>query len=255
MQVLVDFSSLSRSSALGRMLRGVLKLVPHGLIMPVWQGALRGARWIVGSATHGCWLGSYESEKQRRFASSIGQGATVMDVGANVGFYTLIASRQVGSQGRVVAIEPNERNLTFLRRHVAMNACAQVSIVAAAAGRMDGSTHFTQGTNPSMGHVSVDGAELVSLRSLDSLKKELRLGRVEVMKIDVEGFELDVLEGAATILSEDKPTIFLATHGMEISRRCRHHLQRRGYAVAPIMAAISTTDADEFIAIPRDSVA
>ncbi len=56
------------------------------------QGPLRGKKWIVGSSTHGCWIGSYEHKKQRTFWLSLRPNDVVYDIGANVGFYTLLAA-------------------------------------------------------------------------------------------------------------------------------------------------------------------
>ena len=89
-------SEISNRSVAGRLLRLPLALIPPALAMPVLQGPLRGYRWIVGSSNHGCWLGSYEYAKQRLFAQMVRSGDVVFDVGANVGFYTLLAACRVG---------------------------------------------------------------------------------------------------------------------------------------------------------------
>ena len=74
--------------------------------MPIWQGRLKGKRWIVGSGASGYWRGSYEYENQLVFVRMVARGSTVFDVGAHVGFYTLLASVVVGPAGRVFAFEP-----------------------------------------------------------------------------------------------------------------------------------------------------
>lgn len=117
----MNLSGIPRRSVLGRVLRAPLRLIPPGTVLPVLQGRLRGARWIVGAGTHGCWLGSYEYGKRRLFERLVRPGQVVWDVGANAGFYTLLASRLVGSTGSVVAIEPLPRNLSYLRRHLELN--------------------------------------------------------------------------------------------------------------------------------------
>lgn len=66
------------------------------MVVPVLQGSLRGRKWIVGSSNHGCWLGSYEWKKQRLFTRTVSSGDVVFDIGAHVGFYTLLASVLVG---------------------------------------------------------------------------------------------------------------------------------------------------------------
>ena len=117
----MNFSAVPYHSWLGRVLRFPLRLLPPETIVPILQGRLRGKRWIVGSGNHGCWLGSYEYEKRRAFEQTISAGNIVFDVGAHVGFYTLLASTLVGPTGRVVAFEPAPRNLRYLKEHLRLN--------------------------------------------------------------------------------------------------------------------------------------
>src|SRR5579864_334767 len=85
MSIRINFSAINRSSLLGRILRLPLRLLPRGSVVPILQGPLRGRRWIVGSSTHGCWLGSYENGEQKILQASIRPGSVVYDIGANVG--------------------------------------------------------------------------------------------------------------------------------------------------------------------------
>ncbi|NQV00191.1 MAG: FkbM family methyltransferase [Parcubacteria group bacterium] len=115
------------------MLRFPLKLIPSGVVVPVMQGVLKGKKWVVGSGdNHGYWLGSYEYRMQSFFAETIKPGSVVYDIGANVGFYTLLASKIVGVQGRVFAFEPLPENIFYVRKHVELNHCDNVVIIEAA---------------------------------------------------------------------------------------------------------------------------
>jgi FkbM family methyltransferase len=231
---MINLSGISPAGLLGRLLRLPLRLLPGNLVVRVLQGPLRGAKWIVGAATHGSWLGSYEAEKQLKFTAALRGGDVVLDVGANVGFYTLLAARSVGSAGRVIAIEPNPRNVRYLKRHIELNGQLQVTVVAAAAGATDGTAKFAMSEHAEMGRLSAQGTETVTVRSLDSLATELGLGHVRLMKIDVEGAELEVLLGATGILERDRPFIFLATHGAQVTRDCVDFLSARGFRVDPL---------------------
>jgi hypothetical protein len=131
---MINFSGLSERSLFGRILRSPLALLPRGLTVPIVQGPLRGWWWKVGSGIHGYWLGSYEADKQPRFASVIRPGDIVFDIGAHVGFYSLLASKMVGPQGRVFAFEPVQRNLYYLHRHLQLNRIANVTVVQTAVG-------------------------------------------------------------------------------------------------------------------------
>src|SRR3989442_5722801 len=83
----LNLSAISSRSVAGKLLRWPLRFVPRELAVPIPQRALRGKRWIVGSATHGCWLGSYEYTKQRLFGGRVATRGIVYDAGANVGLY------------------------------------------------------------------------------------------------------------------------------------------------------------------------
>src|SRR5258707_6646816 len=146
----VDISRVSRASLLGKALRAPLAFIPKAAVVRVLQGPLAGRRWIVGSATHGAWLGTYEYRKQRLFALSIQPGMVVFDLGANVGFYTLVAAVRTGERGRVYAFEPVPRNLGFLRRHLGHNRVRNVEIVEAAVSNASGVAAFEDFGDPSM---------------------------------------------------------------------------------------------------------
>ena len=159
---MIDLSPLRSESLLGKLARLPLRLIPPGAVVPILQGQLRGARWIVGSGVHGCWLGFYESAKQREIAKRVRRGSDVFDVGAHVGFYTLLFSRLAGTQGRVAAFEPNRANLALLRRHLALNDVANVEVVQAAVTSRSGLTRFASGDSSYTGHTSREGDSTVA---------------------------------------------------------------------------------------------
>ncbi|MBN8636124.1 MAG: hypothetical protein J0M07_12425 [Anaerolineae bacterium] len=97
----MNFSGISRQSLIGQLLRLPLALMPKSARVPILQGALRGRWWIAGSSNHGCWLGSYEFDKQQRLSAHVQPGMVVYDIGAHVGFYTLLAAQLVGPGGHV----------------------------------------------------------------------------------------------------------------------------------------------------------
>jgi len=86
----MNWLRISDKSLFGKVLRFPLRLLPAQTRMPIMQGRLKGKRWIVGSSNHGCWLGSYEFDKQHLFERTITQGSIVFDLGGHVGFYTLL---------------------------------------------------------------------------------------------------------------------------------------------------------------------
>ena len=204
--------------------------------MPILQGPLRGKRWIAGAHTHGCWLGTYEHEKQKLFSSEIKEGNIVYDIGANAGFYTLLASVLVGSSGHVYAFEPLQRNIHFLHEHLRLNEITNVDVIEAAVSDIAGESYFDDSAGAAMGHLAPAGNKQVKTVTIDEVIEEKRLRPPEAIKIDVEGAELLVLSGAEAALKKYRPKVFLSTHGQEVHLKCRHFLNSLGYKIRPLGA-------------------
>jgi FkbM family methyltransferase len=247
----IDFSAINRSSLLGALLRAPLHLLPAATVMPVLQGPLRGAKWIVGSGTHGCWLGSYEHQKGKIFQTMVPTGSVVYDIGANVGYYTLIAAFLVKSSGQVFAFEPVPRNYRFLEQHLALNHLSNVTVVKSAVSSVPGERYFDPAPGPSMGHLAEAGSLKVRCATLDDFVFKEANPAPHVIKIDVEGAEADVLAGASEVLRRNRPLIFLATHGEAVQRECRNILNGHGFIVKSVDGQ-PMDRADELIAGPPE---
>lgn len=243
----INFSGLSDRRLLGQVIRLPLKLIPAQMVVPIWQGRLRGVRWIVGSSTHGCWLGSYEYYKQRVFVDTVKNGGILFDIGAHVGFYTLLASVLVGSTGRVYAFEPVLRNLFYLGKHLKINHITNVTVVKAAVSDLSGEATFDEGPGSSMGHLSAQGTYIVNTVTLDEMIAAKQIPVPDYLKIDVEGAEWSVLHGAKFLLAQSHPTIFLATHSPTIHQECCRFLESLGYSLHSINAS-DVWHSDEILA-------
>jgi FkbM family methyltransferase len=140
---------------------------------------------------------SYEDGTTRLFRDLIKPDMTVVDIGANVGYYTLIAGRLVGPKGRVFAFEPAPETFDLLSRCVATNRLDNVEAVQAAVAEKSGTAKLFLSPDP-ITHSLYGKGELGSVEvpmiSLDSFLRG-HGGRVDVVKIDVEGGELKVIEG------------------------------------------------------------
>lgn len=225
---------LSHTRPLGRLVRLPLRLVPRKAVVRVLRGRLRGMRWIAGSSINGCWLGTYESDKAALFGQAVREGSVVFDVGAHVGYYTLLSSVLVGSEGRVVAFEPLPANLAYLREHLRLNGVSNVTVVEAAVSDHEGKAFFEEAPSSSMGHISSAGTLEVKLLSLDSQVASGVLPPPDVIKMDIEGAEGSALSGARDVLTRYHPVIFLATHGAGVHADCCTMLESLGYDLQPI---------------------
>ena len=239
----MNLSRITDRTFIGRVLRLPLRLIPSQTVLPIMQGPLKGMKWITGSGVHGYWLGIYENEKQQKFIQQVKTGSVVYDIGANVGFYTLLASVLVGGAGRVVAFEPLPANLAYLTKHLALNNVRNTQVIEAAVSDENGTAMFTDITERSSGHFDLSGKLEVRTVRLDTLCENGEIPLPDVMKIDVEGAEYQVLRGALSILEKHHPLIFLATHGREVHKQSCDLLVQLGYRLASISSAsVETTD-------------
>lgn len=143
-------------------------------------------------------------------------GATVVDVGANIGYNAVHAARRVGSGGRVVAVEPAPDNLTVLERNLAAARLPNVTVRPVAAGRdkghrklyLRGDTSAVNSLYPQSCYASVTGVIDVPVERLDELVED----DPDLVKIDVEGAELEVLEGMERLLRRPGLALIVEWH-------------------------------------------
>lgn len=137
-------------------------------------------------------------------------GDAFIDVGENQGFFTILASRQVGKSGQVVAFEPAPRERTRLLRNLRLNRCTNVSVEPVAVGRESGEAEFHAFSRHqgSLSGLTSGGSDVVApgtafrvpVMALDDIYDRLSGSRLRAIKIDAEGAELDVLRGCARLL-------------------------------------------------------
>jgi FkbM family methyltransferase len=218
--------------------------------MTIRSGPTKGMKWIAGSGAHGCWLGTFEFDKQTALARFVRPGMTLYDVGASAGFYTLFFSRLAGPTGKVYAFEPFASGARFLLDHVRLNRLRNVRVLQAAVSDRVGMQGFTTDCGLTMnGLCETDDALLqVPTVCLDRLD----LPPPDLIKMDVEGGEAAALRGARETLRCHRPVVFVALHGAEQTRECNLLLRELGYHIHILDGAVVTGDppSDEIYAIP-----
>lgn len=165
-------------------------------------------------------------EERQLLRSLLRPGMTVVDVGANIGYYMLLAEQAIGATGKVICIEPSSENLPELRRAIAINSLKNVTLHEVALGDHEGDVGLHAGINSGVSDVG-SASYTVPLRRLDQLVQE----PVHFLKIDVEGYEGQVLAGASALLSKFKPILFLELHP--------HIVGKFGYSVRAILDNLS----------------
>lgn len=147
------------------------------------------------------------------------------DIGANVGLYTLVASRAVGPKGKVLAFEPDVRNRerleAALRRNGAENVVVHPFAFSDAIGQIDFAIGFGGQSHIAEAKDMAVAAQVVTVPALTLDAAAERFGIPDLIKIDVEGAETTVLQGGQKFLSDHSPTMIIEFHGEERLREGR----------------------------------
>lgn len=163
--------------------------------------------------THLYLFGLWEPQISDWMASRVKPGDVFVDVGANIGYYTLLASTLVGSTGRVIAVEASPSICQRLRRNVEINGGANVSIHNVAASDRQGSVKLFKGPpgNPAETTTAESaGFELeceVPAERLDALLAPADFRRARILKLDIEGAEYGALRGLTGLLPSSHPEL------------------------------------------------
>lgn len=154
--------------------------------------------------------GTYEPEMTATLRTMLKEGDVFVDLGANEGFFSMLASRMVGPRGRVFAIEPQERLWPVIIQNIALNDAANIHLVPFAVSDAAGEAEIVVTPASNSGATSMVAKssmlsrfrprQRVALRTLDDLSARYGFGRISVMKVDIEGFELNALRSAEGLL-------------------------------------------------------
>ncbi|MBP5982967.1 MAG: FkbM family methyltransferase [Fluviicola sp.] len=156
--------------------------------------------------------GTYEKGTIQLLGDFLKKGSVFMDIGANIGLMSTIASKIVGEKGRVYAVEANPKTIEVLRHNCAINQCENIEILPIALASEKGSAILYENWNVNRGGASLisQGDEhgiTVSKERLDDLFSQD--SPVHLVKIDVEGFELEVLKGGVAWFKTQQPVFII----------------------------------------------
>ena len=177
-------------------------------VATIRSGRGAGMKIKVASANVGYCLGTTEPVVQDALADALEPGGVCYDLGANVGFFTLIAAKAVGNRGRVYAFEPAPETAAELRANVELNSLDYVEVIEAAVSDSVGEATLAEDGDNLRAQLSADGEVTVSTVALDALD----LRPPDFIKIDVEGAERQALEGMRQTIDRRQPTILLEMH-------------------------------------------
>lgn len=210
-------------------------------------GPAEGLRFDAGADTVRFEKGDYEQPVQQALASLARPGDVCYDIGANLGFFSILLGRLVGPMGIVHAFEPVPANAAAIERNARLNDLGNVRVMRMALTRSDGEAELLLAQHVG-GAVLADagtppdpaGRLTVSTAAVDSLLARGELAPPRLVKIDVEGAEMDVLLGMERTLRDHAPTLVLelddATQSQCESKvgTCRGFLESLGYRTEPL---------------------
>jgi FkbM family methyltransferase len=190
--------------ALRTVTRPMVIRVREGFVMQV-DGSSQTGRMLYAT-------GEYESETSRLVERLLGPGDTMIDVGANIGYFTILGARTVGGRGRVVAFEPMPQVRARLEQNIALNQLTNVAVRNEALSDASGPITFYAGPADDTGLASLrplsGSSEVAVTRArFDDLLSPS--DRVALVKIDVEGAEMAAIRGMSQCLRRDSPHVIL----------------------------------------------
>ena len=212
-------ASTQHTNALVRLIWGRTSHALRWRPVPILAGPGRGLRINLHGSAVGFATGTAERPLQDAVARELAPGMTFFDIGANVGFVTLIAASLVGPSGSVHAFEPVPENIAAIRENLELNGIDWVELHETAVARRSGSaslidstvsafSRLEQITSPTEARDRIE----VAVTSIDELLASGSVPKPDVVKIDVEGAELEVIEGMRDTLAELKPVLLCEVH-------------------------------------------
>ena len=235
--------AIYRSGPLARYIRrGLNRAAPTGLAeVKVAAGDLAGFTLQLDMQTEkDYWLGTYEPALQSALHTLIPSGAVVYDVGANIGYVSLLLAKAAGEKGRIYAFEALPANVERLRRNMELNAVgARVQVVARAVTQAAGPVRFLVHASGGMGKAAgsagrdepYSGEVIVDGISLDEFVYSSPNPPPQVVKMDIEGGEVMALPGMRRVLAEARPLMLMELHGPESARAAWEALTAAGYTI------------------------
>lgn len=255
-----------RHPRLARLLRRALnRAAPGGLgVVEVASGGLAGMKLELDmQAEKTYWLGTYEPELQAAIADLVQPGWVVYDVGANIGYITLLLARAVGDAGFVYAFEPLPENQPRLQRNLELNGMqGRVECFAAAVVDQRQEVDFLTGPSHKMGKVQGSAGQDkiaygASIRvpgfPLDEFADEAGHRSPDLIKMDIEGGEILALPGMQGLLATRKPLVFLELHGPQAAKAAWETFNLAGYQVCrmeagyPAVASLAELNWKEYL--------
>jgi FkbM family methyltransferase len=227
----------------------------------ILRGAGQGLRFNVAASHSAFILGSHEPEAQELLSKVLRPGMVYYDVGANVGFFAVIAARLLTPSGRVICFEPLPENARQIEYNAKLNGFENITVRCQALGGSNRQDVFNTSVEPTWGMLSTVGKAPeralgqipVDVRTLDSLCVPGGLPAPDLIQVDIEGAEAEFLEGARETLTVQRPILVIELH--RTNAAVAAILDRFGYACTVLGSSESVLDVPwdaNILAVPQE---
>ena len=215
---------------------------PQGLTrVQVAAGELQGASMILDLQTEkDYWLGTYEPELQRAARAFVQPGMVIYDVGANIGYISLLLAHLTGERGCVFAFEALPNNVARLQKNIMINHLEnRITVipkaVADASGPVPFLTHSSSAMGKVVGSAGRDERYTAQIRAkgitLDNFVYQQNQSKPALVKMDIEGGEALAIKGMEKLLKEFHPILFIELHGEQAAQSVWNLLQYANYSI------------------------
>ncbi len=207
-------------------------------------GPLRGM-YIYQSFRHGIKkiIGLYEPEVTNIIVALSKEARVCIDVGCHVGYISLAMLKGMGKNGRIVCVDPIQEDIDLVNKTLKKNKASNFTTLAIGLG--DENKKMTAGVYTDSGmarfsdskftnDVTPHTSDTFEIKTMDSVCKELNITYVDLIKIDVEGYEYKVLKGAENLLKNSKPKLLIELHGKPTGEEVVKYLEDLNYLITDL---------------------
>lgn len=178
-------------------------------------------------------MGYYEYQKMSLFKKLVHPGMTILDIGVNKGYFTLLSAKLMKDKGRILSFEPHPENCYWIKKSISANGYKSIKLFQIALFNKNGemklfnaekSGHYSLVRSKGLGSINVP------TKKLDDIITEHKIRKVDLIKIDVEGAEIQVLEGSFKLLAQQNPKLIIDIHIIDRKKLFRM-LEKFGFKI------------------------
>jgi FkbM family methyltransferase len=211
-------------------LKHFFKVMFSGITLPIQDGPLKGKKWCATTSIRYI-RGKYVKRDTDILYENVVKDDIVYDIGAHVGYFSVLCSEIVGNEGKVFAFEPVPMNLLFLRKHIKINKCSNIRVFDICVSDTVGEEYFDNTEGSATGHLSPEGKLKVGVNTLDNLLSTDEILPPDFIKINAEGAEQSILAGCMKIIEKYHPKFLITFHGEELRDNCIKLLSEFDYKI------------------------